>query len=242
MRDSMYDRLTDVSKCWCKDTCENVGTDKCKMDCVQFTQMDYMFQMSNLPKKCWRVPTLETDVLSDDAVKLVGDILYDIVFFVKKGYNLYLYGDTGTGKTTLAVKLLGTYFKESATKSNFHTRGLFVNVPSFLRDAKLNMTYTNDNFREFLSDIQKCDLVVWDELCQTDPTAFESQWLYSYINERIMNEKSNIFTSNLSLEEFDIADKRLSSRVCSCSDCIHFSGEDRRHRMRYSDFRENSCD
>lgn len=228
MRDDKYNHREDVRNCWYKECCDLYGTDDCTDKCRKFTQTDYMFQLSNMPKSMWKAQNLDTSYLTPDVRNSLDLIKADIEYFVKQGYNLYLYGSFGTGKTSWAVKLMNGYFANVAERSAFTTRGLFISVPSFLRDSKLNMTYKSDEYWELLREVQRCDVVIWDDIGQTDATSYETQWLYSYINERLLAKKSNIFTSNLTPEEFGMVDCRLQSRVCGSSDCLLITGPDMR--------------
>lgn len=240
MRDSNYIRNEDVNKCWYKSTCEKYNTNDCHYTCKLFTQTDYLFQLSNLPKSKWKSQKLTTDMLDSQSAEILNTILVDCEFFVQKGFNLYLWGETGCGKTSWAIKILNNYFACIAETNDFTVRGLYINVASFLRDAKLHMSYKSDDYMELLETIKKCDLVIWDDIGQTDPTNYESQWLYSFINERILAQKSNIYTSNLSPEQMEKLDKRLESRICKGSDCLHLIGVDMRSSNTYTAFMNSS--
>lgn len=236
MRDENYCRRSDICHCWYKNMCDKYNTDMCTETCKKFTQTDYMLQMSNLPRSCWKPQRLDTSLLLPEVSEVLQTIISDCEFFVKRGFNLYLYGETGCGKTSWAIKLMLNYFAQIAETNDFSTRGLFINVSSFLRDAKLNMTYKSENYYQLLSDIKKCDIVIWDDIGQTDPTNYESQWLYSFINERITAKKCNIFTSNLSPQQLEKQDKRLESRACKGSDCLEITGLDMRSNNTYTAF------
>ena len=240
MRDSDYERLEDTEKCWYKDGCDFYNTEHCTYMCKKFTQTDYLFKLSNLPKSKWKSQNLSTDMLDSEVAETLMTIVYDCEFFVKKGFNLYLWGETGCGKTSWAIKILNNYFACIAETNDFTTRGIYLNVASFLRDAKLHMTYKSDKYLELLNTIKICDLVIWDDIGQTDPTNYESQWLYSFINERLFANKSNIFTSNLSPEQLEKQDKRLESRICKGSDCLHITGLDMRATNTYTAFMNSS--
>jgi DNA replication protein DnaC len=228
--------MTNVDNCWYKKFCDQFGTERCSFTCRKFTQTDYLFQLSNLPKSMWRPIKIDDSFLSDGSKEVLNTINHDIEFFVKRGYNLYLYGDTGVGKTSWAVKFMNNYFSVIAESNDFTTRGLYINVPSFLRDSKLYLTYKSDDWLELLDTIQKCDIVIWDDIGQTDATKYESQIVYSYINERIFAKKCNIYTSNLSPEQLAHVDARLHSRICEGSDCIKVDGVDMRYKNTYTSF------
>lgn len=188
----------------------------------------------------WKPMRLSDSVMKPDVSEILNTIANDCEFFVRRGFNLYLYGDTGVGKTSWAVKIMNNYFAAIAEKNDFTVRGLYVNVPSFLRDSKLYLTYKSDNWLEFLSTIQNCDIVIWDDIGQTDATKYESQIVYSYINDRIFAKKCNIYTSNLTPEMLSHVDTRLYSRICENSDCLHIEGVDMRYKNTYTSFMNSS--
>jgi DNA replication protein DnaC len=235
-RDYVYERLTDTNKCWYKDYCENYGTGLCTHVCKKFTQTDYLFQLSNLPKNMWKPIKIDESGLSPDVSETLNTITQDCMFFVKSGFNLYLYGDTGVGKTSWAVKIMNNYFAAIAERNDFTPRGLYISVPSFLRDFKLYLNYQSPNWLELLNTLKTCDLVIWDDIFQTDTTKYESQIVYSYINDRQFAGKSNIFTSNLSPEQVSMVDARLHSRICEGSDCLEITGLDMRYQKTYTEF------
>lgn len=236
MLDDRFTRRTDFEHCWYRDFCEKFGPESCTESCKKFTQTDYMFQMCDLPRSMWTAQRLETDELEPEAAEILNTVIADCEFFVRKGFNLYLYGGTGSGKTSWAVKIMNNYFAAIAERNAFDTRGLYINVPSFLRDSRLFMKYTKKDYLEYLETIKTCDIVIWDDIGQTDPTNYESQWLYSYINERVFAKKCNIVTSNLTPEQLQELDRRMHSRVCNGADCVHITGSDKRRNSTYSSF------
>ena len=237
MRDERYRRRDDYQNCWYKDMCDTYQCDGCHRACGKFTQTDYMFQMSDLPKSMWRSIAIDDSELSDRSAEVLNTIVSDTEYFVRNGFNLYLYGDPGTGKTSWAVKILNNYFASVADRSAFTTRGLFVNVPSFMVDAKFKLTYKSQDYIEYLEEIKNCDVVVWDDVyTSSNETHYESQMLYSLINSRIFAKKCNIFTSNMSPDKLESVSERMASRICNNSDCIEITGTDKRGQMLYTNF------
>ena len=236
MLDDAYERNTNVNKCWYKNICDKFGTDACEFTCKRFTQTDYLFQLSGLPKSKWKPINLSSDFLEPGVSEVLNTIIADCEYFVKKGFNLYLWGKTGCGKTSWAVKIMNGYFAYVAESSAFTPRGRYVSVPSFLRDAKMYLASKSPEFLELIKILQTCDIVIWDDVGQTDATNFESQWLYSFINERLFANKCNIFTSNLSPDDLERSNERLASRICVGSDCLNITGPDMRFKNTYTFF------
>ena len=197
-------------------------------------------QLSNLPKNMWKPIKISSDKLDSSVAETLSVIIADCEYFVKKGFNLYLYGKPGRGKTSWAIKIMLGYFAYIAETNDFTCRGIYISVPSFLRDARMYMVNKSEDFSDLLSTIKSCDIVIWDDIGQTDTTNFESQWLYSYINERLLAGKCNIYTSNLSPSELNKADKRLASRICVGSDCLSIDGPDYRPTKTYTYFMNSS--
>lgn len=240
MRDDNYKRIEDVNKCWYKNMCSRFNTPECTKMCKNLTQTKYLLDLSGLPESKKKPLKLDLNLLEPDTAQYLGSVLDDIKYFVKHGYNIYMWGDTGCGKTSWATKLLTNYFAAISETNAFQCAGLYISVPSFLRDAKLHMTYKQPDYLELLQTIQTCDIVVWDDIIQTGPTDYESQWLYSYINERMFANKCNIFTGNRSPEDFSMINNQLHSRVCTVSDCIEITGYDMRDTLTYSQFMKKS--
>ena len=79
------------------------------------------------------------------------------------------------------------------------------------------------------NNVEKCDIVIWDDISNKAGTEFEISHLLSMINSRIMNGKTNIYTSNINPEKLqDYLDIRLASRIATNSEKIQFNGGDKR--------------
>lgn len=223
-------RKSDFSGCLFRGMCEDENNpDRCNSLCEVFSELDYQLQRSGLPKTCWGKQPLTLGFLDKEVKTKITQILKNVDVYVQEGHNLYLYGEPGCGKTSWAIKFLNNYFAWVAMNSGGRIpRGRFVNVSSFLRDAKLNISYPDADYKDCLELIQTCDVVVWDDIGQTQATTYEAQWLYSYINERLQAKLCNVFTSNLSPEQLAMEDKRLASRICVGADTLLISGPDMR--------------
>jgi len=241
MRDENYFTITDTQQCMFRNKCERYGTEVCDWQCRKMDGMNYLMSLSNLPKKYKKPQKLSLDYFEDSSVaEYLTYVISNPEFFVDNGYNAYFYGPVGSGKTSWAIQCLITYFAAISEHNGHVVSGLFVNAPKLLKDIKFHMTHKSDNFRELIETLEVTKLVIWDDLLQTDPTAFESQWIYSLINTRLMNGLSNIYTSNIDPVSLHDKDTRLHSRVCEESDCLFFDCPDMRGSHKYSDHIEYS--
>ena len=222
MREDIYNPRN-ISCCWYKNICDK----ECTSSCGQFTQLDYMLQLSNLPLNCQDIQFVNSDLMMPSMYEKLESINEHIYDYVKKGINLYMHGQPGCGKTFWAMRFLKSYLSIIAPTNFYKCRGLFVFVPSLLRDLKLNITNPIKDIQEFINDIKNCDVVIWDDIFLMQETNFEAQWLYSLIGERMLAKKANIVTSNVSLTELYKTNKRLHSRLQG-ADVIELIGNDLR--------------
>lgn len=191
--------------------------------------MKHLVEHSNIPESRQHPIILQAGV-DYNAFCTLADFKDDIVNFVDSGCNLYITSDcTGNGKTTWAIKLMLKYFDEIWAGNGFRTRGLFVHVPTLLNQLK---NFNNPLSEEYKHNLMECDLVVWDDIASTDMSAYDHSQLLSYVDQRIFNQKANIFTGNL--PDFDVLSKavgeKLASRIYRSSSVVEFKGKDRRGR------------
>ena len=191
--------------------------------------MKYLIEQSHIPKSK-QYPVILQAGVDYNAFCDLANIKDDIVAFVKEGCNLYITSNcTGNGKTTWAIKLMLKYFDEIWAGNGLRVRGVFVHVPTLLNQLK---NFNQPLSEEYKQNLLECDLVVWDDIASTDMSAYDHSQLLSYVDQRIFNEKANIFTGNLS--EFDTLAKavgeKLASRIYRTGTVIEFKGKDRRGR------------
>lgn len=150
MRSDLFTNITDVEKCYYKDSCESYGTDICNWTtCPALIQTKYLLDLSNLPPKYHAKQQLDITMFESGLDETVSNYITNSVNFVQGGYNAYFYGGTGTGKTSVAIQIMTNYFANICSTNDYECRGLFVSVASFLRDAKLSITYKNSDQHEF---------------------------------------------------------------------------------------------
>lgn len=214
--------------CWYKDVCQ--AEVDCNM-CIRFEEMSYLMENSNLPKNKRKPINLTAPKCDLDAYQRLAEIKSNIVEFVENGNNLYITsGHFGNGKTSWAIKLLLKYFDEIWPGNGLNVRGIFVSVPMFLLKSK-DFKTTDPEFEELKRRLLEVDLVIWDDIASTNLSGYDYSQLLMYIDTRILNEKSNIYTGNCedkqTLEEK--LGKKLTSRIFnSNTEVITFKGGDQR--------------
>lgn len=215
---------------WYKDVCELYDTTDCTHTCIRYMEMRRLCELSNIPKNKWKLPPLYCIDKDKNIFKQLGEVKEDIVQFVETGNNLYLYSEyTGNGKTSWAIRLMLAYFNDIWSGNGFNCRGVFVSVPDFLFKQKEIINNFDDNFNTLKKQIQGADLVIWDDIAVTPLTQYEHQLLLTYIDNRVLNNKSNIYTGNANRDTLDkYLGLRLASRVWNTSIPIHFQESDKR--------------
>ena len=212
-------------KCWYKEVCEY---QKCS-GCIRFTEMNYLMQNSGIPTAKQKPIALRAITDNDKiAFKKLFDIKDNILQFVEGGNNLYITSKyTGNGKTSWSLKLLMKYFDSVWAGNGLRIRGMFVHVPSLLLQLK---DFNNPVSNQFKNTLEECDLVIWDDIASTELSNYDHSQLLTYLDSRLMNEKSNIFTGNIidKNQMNKLLGERLASRIFNSSRIIMLDGKDMR--------------
>ena len=216
---------TIYSKCWYKDVC----TADCNSSCLRYLEMKYLMDNSGIPENKQTPIQLYVSDIDRDAYLRLNDIKLDISNFVESGKNLYVASNkTGNGKTSWALKLLLKYFDEVWAGNGFRVRGLFVHVPTLLLQLK---NFQEPLSQEYRNNLYNADLVVFDDLGGIKLSAYDYANLLAIIDNRLLNQKSCIFTANhATAQELDDAvGVKIGSRIYHLSEVIILRGEGMRH-------------
>lgn len=217
-------------KCWYSEVCE-LKSDTCLDSCIRYKEMKYLVDTSNIPESRQIPVSLYPSDCDYDAFCRLADIKRWIDEFVADGKNLYITSEsTGNGKTTWAIKLMLKYFDIMWAGNGFKERGLFIHVPTFLLKCK-DFSNKDSDFERIKELLPEVDLVIWDDIASTELSAYDYSQLLMYLDVRISNNKSNIFTGNITSR--DNLQKALASKLTSRiwsnnTEIITFKGGDRR--------------
>ena len=190
---------------------------ECPNTCLRYLEMRFLLNSSGIPKSKQKINKLIASPLDYKAYETLSNIRENILDFTKHGRQLYIYSDNcGNGKTTWSIKLMLQYFNEVWAGNGFIERGLFINVPVFITSLKNNISNKDENLSKVLELIPKVDLVIWDDIATDYLTPYEHGMLLSYIDQRNLSDKSNIFTGNVKPDRLvSKVGERLSSRIKS---------------------------
>lgn len=218
----------------CQDT-GYIGTQKCH--CFRQAIIDLLYTQSNLKE------FLETENFSRfslgyyssgitdpvtglNAQQIARRALTECRNFVKNFdtsfENLFLYGNTGLGKTFLSHCIARELIETAHSVIYFSAFRLF----ELFADAAFGRG--GDELPEELKQhIFDCDFLIIDDLGTELTNTFVSSQLFLVLNERILRRKSTLISTNLALGTFaDTYSERVFSRISSSYTMLKLIGDD----------------
>lgn len=221
-------------QCWLYDYCNHVD---CQNSfCSKKFKLDELFKLTLLNEIDKKEVKLRADEDGTDALEFhyLKDILDNIDKFVARGDNLYLHSlGSGNGKSTTGKKAIKAYLRKIWYKSDITCRALFIHVPRFLIEMRQNISKKSDYAQYIIDNALDADLVVFDEVATKELSNFEFENILNIINTRLECGKANIFTSNVTNEEFlEKMGSRLYSRIVNNSIDVELHGIDKRGLLR----------
>ncbi|HMU26619.1 MAG TPA: ATP-binding protein [Solirubrobacterales bacterium] len=168
------------------------------------------------------------------AVTVVRDWIERLDENLDQGNGLWLMGDTGTGKTTLAMLVS----KEALRRD--HTVAIY-SMPSLL--TRIRATYGaeagEESYDQFFERLCEVDLLHIDDLGAEKQTEWVLEQLYALVNERYEREKSIVVTTNITDQgelEQQIGPRTVSRLTEMCGESVvPLFGEDARQKPQLRD-------
>ena len=141
--------------------------------------------------------------------------------------GLMLYGKAGSGKTHLAVSIARHIIEKKQIQVRF---ARIVDLLSEIRKTfDDNEQYRTENESELIQRYTSTPLLIIDDLGAEKTTDWVRQILYQIIDERWIEQKPIIVTSNLNLEELEARfEERIASRVAGMCRLVEFRDYDYR--------------
>ncbi len=140
--------------------------------------------------------------------------------FDEKSGNLLFSGDTGLGKTFLSASIAKTVADKGYSVVYESAGHLFAR----LERAKFN---ADEDARAESDKYTACDLLIIDDLGTEMPGQFTTAALYTLINDRILQGKATIISTNLNTEDLSRRyNPQIASRLRGSFQRLAFLGED----------------
>ncbi len=141
------------------------------------------------------------------------------------GKGLWLFGDTGTGKTTLAMLISKSALEQGRSVAIY-------SLPKLL--ARIRRTYDSapggDSYLQFFERLTSVDLLHIDDLGAEKRSDWVLEQLYALVNERYEAQRSVLITTNLPHDELEEQiGSRTVSRLNQICDEVALFGDDRRY-------------
>ena len=217
----------------CKDT-GYIGTHKCH--CFKKAIVDYLYTQSNLKdildKENFSTCSLTyysrnhidplTGRSSLESMETALNVCHNFVdTFSEEFHNILLYGDTGVGKTFLSHCIAKELMDSAYSVIYFTAAGLF----DILAENTFGKRQNKDS--DVFEHIYDCDLLIIDDLGTELTNSFTGSQLYYFIEERHVNKRSTIISTNLSFADLrDRYSERIFSRFTGYYDFKQIIGTD----------------
>lgn len=229
----------------CKDS-GYIGSQKCH--CFQKAIIDLLYTQSNLKNIVAKenFDTFSFDYYSDNhidsvtgrsslaAMKNAHAVAHEFIdTFQDEFRNLFLYGDTGIGKTFLSNCIAKELIDQSFSVIYLTSYELF--------DTLAKSRFEKDDTAEAMCEhIFDCDLLIIDDLGTELTNSFTVSQLFLCLNERLLRKRSTIISTNLSLESMvDIYSERTFSRITSNYTMLKLTGDDIRIKKKLMNREDN---
>lgn len=214
----------------CQDTGYITTPDGLKEKCYCFRQQEisYLYEQSNIQEMIAKenFSTLSYEYYQGEDLtrfrKCVEICRNFVQNFEQDYHNLFFYGTVGTGKSFLSGCIAKELLQKGHSVIYFSSLGLFDTLARYSFDIKSKEALYN-----FYKDLYNYDLVIIDDLGTEVTNNFVTSQLFSLLNERHLNRKPTIISTNLSLEELrDRYSDRIFSRITSNYAICKLTGPD----------------
>jgi DNA replication protein DnaC len=172
-----------------------------------------------------RPPVPEISRVAPDQVNEVRRYVRNVDSNIDAGRGLWLMGEVGTGKTTLAM-IVSKAALDAGRSVAIYSLPRLLNL---MRSA----IATEAGMIGFLERLTAVDLLHIDDLGAESTTEWVLEQLYSIINSRYEDERAMILTSNLTYDDLvvQLGARTVSRLVAICGNFLPLYGQDDRRLL-----------
>jgi DNA replication protein DnaC len=173
-----------------------------------------------------RPPISDIARIAPDQIRSVRRYVQSIEQNLDAGRGLWIQGDVGTGKTTLAM-LVSKSALDAGRSVAIYSLPRLLNLLRESMDSDAGMV-------DFMDRLTAVDLLHIDDLGAENRTDWVLEQLYSIVNARYEAERAIIATTNVMPDELSerLGPRTVSRLVEICGDLIPLYGEDKRREFR----------
>ena len=173
-----------------------------------------------------RPPVSDIERTAPEQIRAIRRYVQRIEANLAGGRGLWIQGDVGTGKTTLAM-LVSKAALDAGRSVAIYSLPRLLNLLRESMDSEGGML-------DFMDRLAAVELLHIDDLGAEHRTDWVLEQLYSIVNARYEAERAIVATTNLMPDELD---ERLGARTVSrlveiCGDIIPLYGQDKRKEFR----------
>ncbi len=164
------------------------------------------------------------------AAEKVHEFVENLDSKLEQGLGLWFSGDTGTGKTTLAMLVSKEALAQGRSVAIY-------SLPKLL--ARIRRTYDEepgeDSYSAFFQRLTSVDLLHIDDFGAEKRSDWVLEQLYSLVNERYEEERSIMVTTNLAVDKLEeqIGPRTVSRLTETCEQVALFGSDRRQERAPY---------
>jgi len=222
----------------CPD-CKDKGIiDGKKCHCFTKAANALLFSQSNMEKRLQKTLSDFKIDLYDDTSKDITDrtsrqsaeaalnYAHKFVQEFPNRTNLFIFGETGTGKTHIACCIATELINRGFS-------AIFIKAAEYIDLCYQRFSDKGGEKSAMYEKLLNCELLVLDDLGADVTTKNSDSLLLSLIDDRLNSGLSTIITSNLSISQIkDIYSERVSSRIIGDYKNFHFFGVDHRLKLK----------
>lgn len=173
-----------------------------------------------------RAPVSDIARTAPHQIQAVRRYVRDVAANLDSGRGLWLWGDVGTGKTTLAMLVSKSAIDAGRSVAIY-------SLPRLLNLLRESLE-SPGGLVDLLDRLGAVDLLHIDDLGAENQTDWVLEQLYSIVNTRYESERAIVATTNLAPDELGerLGERTVSRLVEICGDPITLAGEDRRREYR----------
>lgn len=170
-----------------------------------------------------RPPVSDVERVAPEQIRVIRRYTQAIGANLDAGRGLWLVGDVGTGKTTLAM-LVSKHALQAGRSVAIYSLPRLLNL--------IRETIDSGGKLDFLDRLAAVDLLQIDDLGAEHQTEWVLEQLYSIVNARYEARRAILATTNLTPEKLaeQIGPRTVSRLQEICDEPLPFFGADRRRR------------